>query len=195
MRLSLELVNVSSIDVGFPTNFRWRIAVKRHVDTMAVIVILNSSGLSSKSRAFQKMTWSRNSRRRVLIRRSTNVRASWNFRSIDGLMTTVTFKSRRGLRNSDHNPNRNLSRAVRLGVRRHARLIMRSFCFRGRYLVITALVPPGPRCLATVVSKCTSSKSRLFISGKGRGDSNSAQACSTNGLYAGTWESPPTDVK
>ena len=39
MRLPTELVGISSIDEGFPANFRRRIAVKRRVDTMTVIII------------------------------------------------------------------------------------------------------------------------------------------------------------
>ncbi len=89
--------------------------------------------------------------------------ASWNFWSVEGLMITATFESRRGLINSDHKPNRNRSRVVRLCARRRARLITRSCCFRRRFSAITAFTPPGPRCLATAVSKRARSNSRIFI--------------------------------
>ena len=39
MCLSTELVEISSIDEGFPANFRWHITVKQCVDTIAVVVI------------------------------------------------------------------------------------------------------------------------------------------------------------
>ena len=91
------------------------------------------------------------------------LRASWNFWSVEGLIITATFGSRRGLINIDNKPNRNRSRVVRLGARRRARLITRSCCFRGRFSAITALAPPGPRCLATAVSKRAKSNSRIFI--------------------------------
>ena len=120
--------------------------------------------------------------------------ASWNLSSVEGLMTTATFESRRGLTNSDHQPNRNRSRAVRLGARRWGRVTTSSCCFRRRFSAITALAPPGPRCLATVVSKCARSNSRFFLIGKGRGDSHPAHAYSSIGFYVRPKNSPWTPL-
>ena len=89
--------------------------------------------------------------------------ASWNFNSVDGLMTTAARRIWCGLRNNDQKPSRNRSSAERFGARCLARLTTRSCCFRRRLSATTAFTPPGPMSLARVVNRCMRSTIRSFI--------------------------------
>jgi hypothetical protein len=173
MRLQTELVKISSIDDSFTADFQWRIAIERRMYTMTWII-------SGEGPFGPGLPFLRGENSGWYLR---FLSASWNFRSVEGLMTTATFESRRGLINSDYKPNRNRSRVVRLGARRRERLMTRSCCFRRRFSAITALALPCPRCFATAVNKCARSSRRFFIIGKGRGNSHPARAYSSIGFY------------
>ncbi len=98
------------------------------------------------------------------------LRMSWSLSSVDGLVIIASRRIRRTLRKSDKKPSKNRSSTERLCARCRERLMTSSCCFINTLSATTALAPPGPMSLASIVRRWMRRAIRSFIGEEDKAD-------------------------